>query len=233
MLQSPAMSSDWLPLQRHYERCLAKSGATPLGVDWPNGRDLEERFAVQLDVLAAMPAGSKLPRLLDLGCGPGLLLNYLAATERANAVDYLGIDISPAMIALARERWPKEAFQARDILTDPLPAQSVDVVIMNGVLTERQGIPRERMVAMAEALVSAAYRAARYGVAFNAMSRHVDWERDDLFHWGFDEVAAFLKRDLTPNVAFRADYGLYEFTAFAWRNPKRAPQSAGAEWWKQ
>jgi SAM-dependent methyltransferase len=227
------MSSDWLPLQRHYERCLAKSGATPLGVDWPNGRDLEERFAVQLDVLAAVPAGPALPRLLDLGCGPGLLLNYLTAAGRANTVEYLGIDISPAMIALARERWPNEVLEARDILTDPLPPQSVDVVIMNGVLTERQGIPRERMVAMAEALVSAAYRAARYGVAFNAMSRHVDWERDDLFHWGFDEVAAFLKRDLTPNVAFRADYGLYEFTAFAWRYPKRAPQSAGAEWWKQ
>jgi hypothetical protein len=124
-------------------------------------------------------------------------------------------------------------FQARDILTDPLPPQSVDVVIMNGVLTERQGIPRERMVAMAEALVSAAYGAARYGVAFNAMSRHVDWERDDLFHWGFDEVAAFLKRDLTPHVAFRADYGLYEFTAFAWRYPRRVLQSAGTEWWKQ
>ena len=89
------------------------------------------------------------------------------------------------------------------------------------------------LLATLEALVSAAYRAARYGVAFNAMSRHVDWERDDLFHWGFDEVAAFLKRELTPNVAFRADYGLYEFTAFAWRYPKRAPQSAGAEWWKQ
>jgi SAM-dependent methyltransferase len=227
------MSSDWLPLQRHYERCLAKSGATPLGVDWPNGRDLEERFAVQLDVLAAVPAEPALPRLLDLGCGPGLLLNYLAAMGRANAVEYLGIDISPAMIALARERWPYKVFQARDIVTDPLPPQSVDVVIMNGVLTERQGIPRERMVVMAEALVSAAYRAARYGVVFNAMSRHVDWERDDLFHWGFDEVAAFLKRDLTPNIAFRADYGLYEFTAFAWRHPKRAPQSAGAEWWKQ
>jgi hypothetical protein len=137
------------------------------------------------------------------------------------------------MIALARERWPNEVFQARDILADPLPPESVDVVIMNGVLTERQGIPRERMVAMAEALLSAAYRAARYGVAFNAMSRHGDWERDDLFHWGFDEVAAFLKRDLTRHMAFRADYGLYEFTAFAWRHPRRTAPSAGAEWWQQ
>jgi SAM-dependent methyltransferase len=233
MLQSCIMSLDWLPLQRHYERCLALAGATPLGVDWPNGLDLAERFNVQLQILSAVPAGATPPTLLDLGCGPGLLLDYLAATGRANAVEYHGIDISPAMVALGRRRWPEKEFQARDIVADPLPPESVDVVIMNGVLTERQDIPRDRMVLMAETLLRAAFRAARYGVAFNAMSRHVDWERDDLFHWGFDEAAAFLKRDLTRHMAFRADYGLYEFTAFAWRHPQRSSVSADGEWWKQ
>ena len=63
-------------------------------------------------------------------------------------------------------------------------------------------------------------------------SRHVDWERDELFHWGFDEVAEFLKRDVTRHMAFRADYGLYEFSAFAWRHPRRLPQGLGAEWWR-
>ena len=227
------MSTDWLPLQRHYERCLARAGATPGGVDWPNGPDLEERFNVQLQVLRAVPAAAALPTLLDLGCGPGLLLDYLATTGGAAAVDYQGIDISPAMIELGRQRWPGKRFEARDIVADPLPPDSVDVVIMNGVLTERQSIPRERMVMMAEALLRAAFRAARFGITFNVMSRHVDWERDELFHWSFDEVAAFLKRDLTRHFAFRADYGLYEFTVFAWRHPQRLLQSAGGEWWKR
>ena len=225
------MSSDWLPLQRHYERCLETGGATPQGVDWPNGPDLEVRFATQLGVLDGMPAGDAPPVLLDLGCGPGLLLDYLEATGRRGSVDYGGIDISPAMIDAARARWPGARFEARDILADPLPAASVDVVVMNGVLTERRGIPRERMVAMAEAILAAAFRAARHGIAFNAMSRHVDWEREDLFHWGFDEVAAFLKRDLTRHVAFRADYGLYEFTCFAWHAPRRPAPCANPEWW--
>jgi SAM-dependent methyltransferase len=225
------VSLDWLPLQVHYERCLAEAGATPSGVDWPNARDLEERFAVQLGVLDAVPRGPALPTLLDLGCGPGLLLNYLAATGRAEAVEYRGIDISPAMIDLGRSRWPGKSFQVRDITVDPLPPESVDVVIMNGVLTERRDIPRERMVTMAESLLTAAFKAARHGIVFNAMSRHVDWEREDLFHWGFDEVAAFLKRNLTRHFAFRADYGLFEFTAFAWRHPRRLEFSAGPDWW--
>lgn len=225
------MSQDWLPLQVHYERCLAEAGATPGGVDWPNARDLEERFAVQLGVLDAVPRGTQIPSLLDLGCGPGLLLNYLKATGRADAVEYRGIDISPAMIDLGCRRWPGKSFQVRDILVDPLPPESVDVVLMNGVLTERRGIPRERMVGMAESLLTAAFQAARYGIVFNAMSRHVDWEREDLFHWGFDEVAAFLKRDLTRHVSFRADYGLFEFTAFAWRRPRRLASNVGPDWW--
>ena len=186
---------------------------------------------MQLGVLDAVPRQAGLPSLLDLGCGPGLLLNYLTATGRVDAVEYRGIDISPAMIELGRRRWPGKAFQVRDILADPLPPESVDVVLMNGVLTERQGIPRERMVIMAESLLTAAFQAARYGIAFNAMSRHVDWEREDLFHWGFDEVAAFLKRNLTRHFSFRADYGLFEFTAFAWRRPRRLEFSAGADWW--
>ena len=101
---------------------------------------------------------------------------------------------------------------------------------MNGVLTERQGIARTRMVAMAEAIVAAAFAAARQGIAFNAMSRHVDWERDDLFHWGFDELAAFLTRSVTRHIALRAEYGLYEFTAFAWRSPQRAAAPVPGGW---
>ncbi len=224
---------DWLPLRAHYERCLERAGATPEGVDWPNARDLEARFAVQLGVLSAVPSGTEPPLLLDLGCGPGLLLDYLGAAGRGDAVRYRGIDISPAMAAAARARWPDHSFEARDIVADPLPPESVDVVVMNGVLTERRGIPRDRMAAMAEGIVAAAFRSARYGIAFNAMSRHVDWEREDLFHWGFDEVAAFLKRDVTRHVAFRADYALYEFTAFAWRKHQRPAPFAQEDWWRR
>jgi SAM-dependent methyltransferase len=227
------MTGDWLTLRAHYERCLEAAGASPQGVDWPNARDLEARFDTQLGVLSAVPPGKEAPLLLDLGCGPGLLLDYLAASGRARMVRYHGIDISEAMIMTARSRWPDERFEVRDMLNDPLAPESVDVVIMNGVVTERRDIPHVRMVAMAEAIVDAAFRAARYGIAFNAMSKHVDWERGDLFYWGFDEVAAFLKRDVTRHVAFRADYGLFEFTAFAWRQAQRPAPCPQEAWWQR
>jgi SAM-dependent methyltransferase len=221
----------WTRIQEHYERCLRSHGATPKGVDWPNSRDLEARFATQLSILSGVPAG-RCPVLLDLGCGPGLLLDYLRATDRVGSVDYRGVDISPAMIAGARERWPNHPFEVRNIISDPLPEQCVDVVIANGVLTERVGVDRVAMVKMAQSFVRSAFCSARVGVAFNAMTRHVDWEREDLFHWGFDEVAAFLKREVSRHVAIRADYGLYEFTTFVWREPQRPSPLPSSSWWE-
>lgn len=219
----------WDELVRHYNSCLEQYGATPRGADWPNGADLAVRFEVMLTALDA--AGAQ-PSVLDLGCGPGLLLDYLSAMRRLDAVSYRGIDLSRAMIESARERWPDHEFECRDIIETPLADQSVDVVIINGVLTERLGLSVQKITALAQALVAAAFRTARVGIAFNVMNAHVDWQREDLFHWPFDPVAAFLRSKITPHYAFRADYGLYEYACFAWRQPRRAVGPAG-NWWSR
>jgi SAM-dependent methyltransferase len=203
-------------LVRHYEACFAKHGATPRGVNWPGGADLARRFAVMLQPIADM---RERPELLDLGCGPGLLLDYLAANGRLDRVKYRGIDLSRPMIESAQKSWPMHDFSCRDILADPLPDQSFDFVVMNGVLTERASLDVASMTALAEALVTAAFRAARIGIAFNAMNFHVDWQRDDLFHWSFDALAAFLKREVSRHYMIHAAYGLYEYTCFVWREP--------------
>jgi len=207
----------WGPLVSHYERCFVRHGRTAQGVDWPNQRDLETRFDVMLEVAAG---ASRPVDLLDLGCGPGLLVDHLHRRERLDDFRYRGIDLSVPMIESARAAWPDLPFEIRDILADPLPPDSVDVVILNGVLTERRELPREAMARFAESLLAAAFRLARRGIAFNVMSRHVDWERDDLFHWGFDEVAAFARARLSRHLVIRADYGLHEFTTYVFRETR-------------
>ena len=214
-------------LVSHYEACLERHGATPRGVDWPSARDLETRFSVMLGLLDGLPGR---PVVLDLGCGPGLLVDYLAASGRLGAVAYRGIDLSARMVEAAKARLPGLDFSCRDILADPLPERSVDVVVMNGVLTERRSLTKPRMEELAQSLVVAAFRAARVGIAFNVMSSHVDWERDDLFHWPFDEAAAFLRRAVSRHYAFRADYGLYEYVVTVRRDPLRPAPIDPAEW---
>jgi hypothetical protein len=62
------------------------------------------------------------------------------------------------------------------------------------------------------------------------MSKHVDWERDDLFHWPLDDIMAFCKRDLSRHVAFRLDYGLWEGATFVRRAPLVAASKTPRRW---
>lgn len=51
----------------------------------------------------------------DVGCGPGHVTGFLGARHR----DVVGIDLSPGMIAVARERVPQVAFQVASMLQLP------------------------------------------------------------------------------------------------------------------
>ena len=206
---------EYLALAHHYETCLEKHGATPKGMDWPKDDDLRTRFAVMCGIVTHSPP--KMPSILDLGCGAGLLLDYMKEKRLLTSFDYTGIDISEKMVETAKKRWPASNFEQRDILQKPLASQSYDYVIMNGVLTLKASLPYNAMVKFAERLIEAAFASCRLGLAFNVMNKHVDWERDDLFHWPFDEAAAFLKKFCSRHIIFRADYGLYEYTTYVFR----------------
>ena len=55
------------------------------------------------------------------------------------------------------------------------------------------------------------------GIAFNVMSKDVDWERDDLFHLPLSELSSFLSKNLTRRYIIRNDYGLYEYTTYVYK----------------
>jgi SAM-dependent methyltransferase len=201
----------------HYERCLAEHGDTHRGVDWPNATDADTRYRVMLDVIDALP--SEPVRLLDFGCGAAHLYEYIVR-ERHSNIEYVGLDGSEKFIALSRQKFPHLEFHALDVLADDRPLPEVDYIVMNGVLTEKREMLFDEMWAHMERLLARVFECARVGMAFNVMSKHVDWERDDLFHVPFDPLFAFLKRSVSRHVRFRADYGLYEYTTYVYREPR-------------
>ena len=72
----------------------------------------------------------------------------------------------------------------------------------------------EDMLEYFQRLVRRVFANARKGLAFNVMSKQVDWECDDLFHVPFDLLASFLTREVGCHFVFRHDYGLYEYTTY-------------------
>jgi SAM-dependent methyltransferase len=199
----------------HYAACLERHGDSHLGVDWPSAEDARTRYGVMLELIRP-GTGARRQRLLDFGCGASHLLEHIRA-ERRNDIDYAGLDISEPFVDLSRAKFPDARFWCLDILTDDLLSlPRFDYAVINGVFTEKIGLSYDEMFDFMSRTVARVFSLVEIGLAFNVMSKHVDWERDDLFHVPLDDMAAFLVAEVTRNIVLRADYGLYEYTVYAY-----------------
>ncbi|HXR98117.1 MAG TPA: class I SAM-dependent methyltransferase [Terriglobales bacterium] len=169
-------------------------------------------------MLDLLPASRPLT-VLDFGCGASHLYEYIVGLQ-LSGIQYVGLDISPKFIQLCRSKFPHNTYICADILQTPEAIPEVDCVVMNGVFTEKCSLSAAQMLAFIQQTLVAAFRKARYGIAFNVMSAHVDWQRDDLFHLPFDLNAEFLTRHLSRHFNVRNDYGLYEYTTYVFRQKR-------------
>lgn len=200
----------------HYERCLALHGDNYRGVDWPRAEDAELRYAVMLGVIAGTES---LPiRLLDFGCGAGHLLEYIRRLTLPG-ISYHGLDLSERFLSVCRSKFPDVPFICTDVLEAESMLPDFDYIVMNGVFTEKRELSSECMWQYMRAVLGRLWPHARRGMAFNVMSKQVDWEREDLFHLSTDLLMAFLKTKLSRHCVIRHDYGLYEYTAYVYREP--------------
>ena len=88
-------------------------------------------LAPRMAVLAGYIKHLGCRRILDLGCGTGLLLDYLDPD-----VTYLGIDISPTAVDTARARFagrPNASFHAASFRDWSCPARGFDCLVWAGI----------------------------------------------------------------------------------------------------
>ena len=204
----------YLSIVSHYEACLEQHGDSYSGVDWPKEQDVPKRYRVMLDVIKP---GKQKVTLLDFGCGAAHLNEYVIKQGFEN-IDYAGLDLSEKFVRLAQSKFPANRFFCLDLLDEKAAMPSFDYIILNGVFTEKRELSFDEMFVYFKRLMTRVFAHASIGIAFNVMSKHVDWERDDLFHLPFDALAEFLTKELTRNFVFRNDYGLYEYTTYAYHD---------------
>jgi dTDP-4-amino-4,6-dideoxygalactose transaminase len=215
-----------------YDRALREHGDTPQGALYANAANRRALFDVMLDLMADAAPGPV--TLCDLACGTGELLARIRE-RRLDHIRYVGVDRSVEAIALARAKFPGVAFHVLDVHAEDadLGLLDCDYLVALGLFTFKHVMTTEQMRGFLEATIRKAWPHVRCGIAFNVMSNVVDWERDDLFHASMDDMARLLHGLAGRRVRLRADYGLWEFTCYAWREPARAiepskPASADA-----
>ena len=205
----------YLSIIAHYESCLERYSDTHLGVDWPKQEDAQTRYQVMLEVVCPEDK-ARTVRLLDFGCGASHLYEHMLARGLHN-IAYAGLDLSEKFVELSRRKFPENQYYCVNLLDGDAAIPSFDYIVMNGVFTEKRELTFDEMFCYFKQLVKEVFKSAGSGLAFNVMSQHVDWEREDLFHLGFDLLAHFLKTELTGNFVFRNDYGLHEYTTYVYR----------------
>ncbi len=191
------------PFDRLYERRGGLVGRAQAWVHAP----LRDRLDLTLRECADRPG----ERVLDAGCGSGRYSVALAA----RGADVTGIDISPAMLALARARANGEglAGRCRFVLGDlegAVPGAPFDTVLAIGLL-DYYGDPaavlgRLRALAARRAVVSfpepwswrSAARAARYRLRGTPPALHTHSRREILAALG---AAGFARARLAPGWA--------------------------------
>jgi SAM-dependent methyltransferase len=199
----------------HYESCLEKYGDTHLGVDWPKAKDVDIRYEVMLQVIKPIVATKTY--LLDFGCGASHLYEYINRNNLLDRIDYSGLDLSEKFISLSKLKFPNINYYCQDILEKHTNLPEFDYIIMNGIFTEKCDLSFIEMFSYFKKTLARVYTKSRIGLAFNVMSKHVDYERSDLFHLPFDLLTNFITKNLTRNFIIRHDYGLYEYTVYVYK----------------
>lgn len=201
--------ADYRKIIEHYESCLDKHGDTYLGVDWPNKKDTEIRYKEMLKLAEPHRKGS----LLDFGCGLSHFYEYVKNTD----LTYYGLDVSEKFIEASRKKYPQNIYYCLDILNNPNKLEHFDFIVANGVFTEKNILTFEDMFNYFSQMITILFKRSNIGLAFNLMSTNVDWQRKDLFHVGFDDLAKFLNKNLSRNFVFNHNYGLYEYTTYIYK----------------
>ncbi|HET9139124.1 class I SAM-dependent methyltransferase [Actinophytocola sp.] len=116
-----------------YEGAAAAAGYAAAHDGWgATARFFHSRFHVVTEALRDCPGGD----LIDVGCGPGMLVRLLLDTRAAD-FKFTACDISPAMVAAATERLagaPNVRLLVARIEDIPIPDESFDATVATGVL---------------------------------------------------------------------------------------------------
>jgi SAM-dependent methyltransferase len=196
-------------LIRLYEDRYREMGRDVRTLGWKSIDDQVLRFEVLCDV-----GDMKDCEVADVGCGFADLYDYLQ--RRFGQTRYFGVDISPSLIEDIRRVRPTLDVQQADILA-PAYARTADYFVLSGALSYKL----EDNLAFTKQMLTKMFGLCRRGVAANFLSSYVNYQHERNYYHRPEDVLSIAKQ-ITPWVALRHDYPLWEFTIYLYREAQRS-----------
>ncbi|WP_114944553.1 class I SAM-dependent methyltransferase [Microvirga calopogonii] len=206
-LHSAELDEAYRQVEQYYTQKLRRYGPSPLGVDWSCVPTQALRFRKLLTLCDFANPFS----LNDLGCGYGALLDYLALYHPQTPVDYLGIDLSPAMVRSANRRWAGETIRFHRGVESP---RSADYSIASGIFNVMLDQPILLWEQLIEKTLAHLRRTSRKGFSVNFVHAPASGKRTrmGLYCTEPERWREFCRTHLRSHVRVIDDYGMSEFT---------------------
>jgi len=144
--------------------------------------------------------------VLDVGCGFADLKAWFGCEHKT--VDYTGIDISPDLIAVAKEKQPNTSLYVGELKDARFHALSFDWVLLSGALNE----PYNDKGKYTKKIIKEMYRISRRGIAFNLLNKRCI-NVSDLQSFEPDEMLEFCQT-IGAECELRTDYLENDFTIY-------------------
>jgi SAM-dependent methyltransferase len=194
-------------IAQYYTQKVRRYGPTPLGVDW----SCVPTQALRFRKLLALCNFDVPFSLNDIGCGYGALLDYLALYHPQSSIDYLGIDLSSAMVRHAKKRWAGDLIQFHHGGESPRPA---DYSIASGIFNVMLDQPIPIWERHIETILFHLRATSRKGLAVNFVHQPNPGVQAKTGLYCADPMQwiDFCEKSLGSEVHLIDDYGMSEFT---------------------
>jgi SAM-dependent methyltransferase len=200
-------------IERYYSAKVLRHGATPAGVDWTCAPTQQLRFVQLLRVCDFSTPCS----LNDLGCGWGALLGFLGTRHKGAKVDYLGIDLSQAMVEQARARYRSR--RAARFVVGAASDRVADYSLASGLFNVRIDQPLPAWEHFIEETLRGLAATSTRGFAVNFLAPLPDGMegKPELYRTPAAPWVQFIEEEAGWQVRVLAAYGMREFTLLASR----------------
>lgn len=194
-------------IHKHYEGRVHPDRENHDILDWSSREEQHCRFEVLHRILQEedLAEFSHLS-LLDVGCGMGDLRTFLL--PRLPGLDYVGVDVTPAVLREARRRQPDARFVLGDVFARaPFSDRLFDVVFCSGVFNLNLGNNVEFM----RSAIPALFRLCRQCVVANFLHARTADKYPHCHYYQPDAIRQAVPRDAS-RVRVVDDYLHKDFT---------------------
>lgn len=150
--------------------------------------------------------------ILDVGCGFGDFYTFLKE-QNVHPGKYVGIDMNPQMVAVAKGRLPQVTFRVKDILDSKLN-EKFDYVVSSGIFP----LETPNWQAITEEKIRSMYQLCKIGTGFNLLSSFTLGEKAADSHYANPlDILDFIFKNLTTRMVLRHDYMPNDFTIYIYK----------------